>query len=117
MESTDFIEQLIQGNESAWGEFYERATGEIHAALKSEYGGLSVQDIEDITQDVFLALLENDRAVLRSFIPNATLDTLIKTIARNAANNLMGSAERRREVASGGAAELEAITEWAGATQ
>ena len=83
---------LIAGDEDAWSAFYADITPKIEQAIMAVLGDSHSEiEVEDLRQDVFLALLENDQAVLKCFAPLPVLDTYICGIARHKAIDALRS--------------------------
>jgi len=72
------VERLIAGDEAAW----ERFARELRPLLVRSAASVARDAAEDIAQKVLAALLENDRALLRSFQGRSSLSTWLISIAR-----------------------------------
>ena len=88
------VEALIAGDEDAWSAFYADITPKIEQAIMAVLGDSHSEiELEDLRQDVFLALLENNRAALRSYDPAlSTLDTYVCNMAKNRVLNVLRKA-------------------------
>ncbi|HEX7899942.1 MAG TPA: sigma-70 family RNA polymerase sigma factor [Planctomycetota bacterium] len=75
------VERLLASDPAAW----ERFTREVQPLLIRAAGAIARDAAEDVAQKVFAALLENDRALLRSFEGRSSLSTWLISIARNQA--------------------------------
>ena len=85
------VDALIAGDEDAWSVFYADITPKIEQAIAEVLGNSHSEiEIEDLRQDVFVALLENDRAALRNYSPVlSAIDTYVCTMATNRALNVI----------------------------
>ncbi len=80
------LENCLKHQPRAWENFVDRFMGlvvhVIHHSAKSRGFQLNGQDCEDLCADVFLAILDDDYAVLRRFRGESSLATYLTVIAR-----------------------------------
>jgi RNA polymerase sigma factor (sigma-70 family) len=82
------LEQLLRGEEGAWEAFVRRYAGLVVAAVRGV--AREGNEIEDLTQEVFLRLCKDDFRLLRSYDPaRAGLSTWITIVARSTARDAM----------------------------
>jgi RNA polymerase sigma factor (sigma-70 family) len=84
----EVVAALLRGERGAWAEFVRRYARLIAAAVR----GLArePQEVEDLTQDVFVRLCRDDFRLLRSYDPaRAGLSTWITIVARSTARDAM----------------------------
>jgi DNA-directed RNA polymerase specialized sigma24 family protein len=80
------LKACIEGHKPAWTTFVDRCAPIVYAAVRRTVGGAAALDADDIVQDVFLRLVRNDFALLRSYDPaRAALSTWLTLIARSVA--------------------------------
>ena len=99
-------------DERAWAEFIQRFQLVIAAAVlrtARRWGDLSRPQLEDLIQDTYLKLCENDRRLLRSFQPRQedSIYGFLKVVAANVVHDHFKSARAAKR----GAGETEAIME------
>lgn len=82
----NLLERCLSNAPGAWKDFVDRFLGLfIHVIRHSAHARsvrLSPADIDDLSAEVFLALLANDNAALRQFRGNSSLATYLTVIAR-----------------------------------
>lgn len=82
----DLLKRCQTGESGAWKDFVDRFLGLfIHVVNHTAHARsvqLSPDDIDDLCAEVFLAILENDFAVLRNFRGQSSLATYLAVIAR-----------------------------------
>jgi RNA polymerase sigma-70 factor (ECF subfamily) len=89
---SDFDRQLVQrciARESgAWEDFVDRFLGlvlhVINHTAQSRSIAIAQQDQEDLTSEVFMAILDDDYAVLRRFRAQSSLATYLTVVSRRA---------------------------------
>lgn len=102
--STELVDGALAGNPQATGQLVAALTPVIQArvnralALRYRQGGRapSRADVLDLTQDVFLALLDNDGRVLRSWKPERglSLQNFVGMVAERRVGAVMRSGRR-----------------------
>ena len=80
------LQRCLSHKPRAWEDFVDRFLGLVvhvvsHTA-QSRSTGLTSQDSEDLTAEVFLAIISNDLAVLRRFRGESSLATYLTVVAR-----------------------------------
>ena len=82
----NLLQACLQRKPRAWENFVDRFLGiVIHAISRTAQSGslrLGAQDREDLTSEVFLALVSDDLAALRRFRGQSSLATYLTVIAR-----------------------------------
>jgi RNA polymerase sigma-70 factor (ECF subfamily) len=80
------IDRCLRHEPGAWNDFVDRYMGltyhVIHHVSHARSLVLSEADIEDIAAEIFLAIVDNDYAILRRFQGNSALPTYLTVIAR-----------------------------------
>ncbi|WZO99694.1 sigma-70 family RNA polymerase sigma factor [Isosphaeraceae bacterium EP7] len=80
------LDRCLKKEPGAWNDFVDRYMGliyhVIHHASHARSVVLSQPDIEDIAAEVFLAIVDDDYAVLRRYKETAALPTYLTVIAR-----------------------------------
>jgi RNA polymerase sigma-70 factor (ECF subfamily) len=115
-DDTELVRLCIRREPGAWVEFVDRFKGTVQALARRYlklHGHLPDEpELEDIVQDVFLAIVRHDFKLLRKYDPTYTLKTYLGVITRTEVHRLL---RRRRpfvgtgeELADGGAAAAEA---------
>ena len=99
-------------DEEAWAEFIRRFQVVIAAAVlrtARHWGEPSRPQLDDLIQDTYLKLCENDSRLLRSFRPRCegSIYGFLKVVAENVVHDWFKSALAAKR----GAAQTEAITE------
>jgi RNA polymerase sigma-70 factor (ECF subfamily) len=84
----EIVEALIEGQPGSWDLFVARYAGTVRAAaariLTAQTGRAREAEVDDRTEDVFLALLEHDRRLLRRYDHRYPLRAYLAVIARTA---------------------------------
>lgn len=92
------VQALLAHEEGAWDYFVERFAGLVSGVVQRILSGCGVRptpaDVDDIAENVFLMLLENDAALLRRYDPQHRLAAYLSVIARTATHRWL----RRRRV-------------------
>jgi RNA polymerase sigma-70 factor, ECF subfamily len=82
----NLLERCLQHKPRAWEDFVDRFMGlvihVINHTAQSWGMQLKLEDRDDLCANVFLALIENDLAVLRNFRQRCSLATYLTVIAR-----------------------------------
>ncbi|HJU19437.1 MAG TPA: sigma-70 family RNA polymerase sigma factor [Stellaceae bacterium] len=92
MAQDPIIEALLRGESGAWEDFVRRYARLIVAAVRGLVRGPN--EIEDLTQDVFVRLCKDDFRLLRNFDPSrAALSTWLTIVARSTVRDAL---RRRR---------------------
>jgi RNA polymerase sigma-70 factor (ECF subfamily) len=90
---------LLDGSKAAWNRFVSRHAGVIFAAVRRRLVPAGrTADAEDVAQDVFLRLCQNDFRLLRSYDPaRAKVSTWLTVVAHSAAIDHLRRLRRRTE--------------------
>ncbi len=82
----DLLDRCLTAKPRAWEDFVDRFLGlvihVINHSAQSRAIRLTPQDVEDLTADVFLAIVINDFAVLRRFRGESSLATYLTVVSR-----------------------------------
>lgn len=82
----DLLQECLAGKPGSWEAFVDRFLGlvvhVVHFTADSRAYRLASADMEDLVADVFLAILDNDLAVLRRFRGESSLATYLTVISR-----------------------------------
>lgn len=82
----DLLDRCLAAKPRAWEDFVDRFLGlvihVINHSAQSRGLRLTPQDVEDLSADVFLAIVVNDFAVLRRFRGESSLATYLTVISR-----------------------------------
>ncbi len=109
----NLLNRCLTDEPSAWKDFVDRFVGLFVHVIQHTAQARSVrinqQDIDDLCADVFLAILDDDFAILRNFRGNSSLATYLTVIARRVVVKEL--AKRRRIAASGSVASRREPTE------
>ncbi len=85
----ELLQNCLQRKPRAWEDFVDRFLGlvvhVVNHSAKSRSVRLTPQDAEDLTAEVFVALINNDFAVLRRFRGECSLATYLTVVARRVA--------------------------------
>lgn len=80
------LERCLRHESGAWNDFVDRYMGliyhVIHHVAHARSLVLSEADVEDVAAEVFLAIVEDDYAVLRRFAGKSSLPTYLTVVAR-----------------------------------
>lgn len=91
------VAALVAGEAGAWDYFVERYAGVVEAAVRRVLRGRGLRpapsDVDDISENVFVLLLERDAALLRRYDPRYALAAYLAVIARTAVHRWL----RRRK--------------------
>ena len=86
MEDTALVRALLEGEVGAWDLFVERYASLVTAVVRKILRGRGLKgaasDVDDVTENVFVALLERDGRLLRRYDPAHKLATYVAVIAR-----------------------------------
>lgn len=97
-DDASIVRALLHQEDGAWDYFVERYAGLVSAVVQRVLSGCGVRpaaaDVDDIAENVFVMLLENDQALLRRYDPEHRLAAYLSVIARTAAHRWL----RRRRV-------------------
>lgn len=107
------VDRCLAKEPGAWNDFVDRYMGliyhVIHHVEHARSMVLSPADVEDIAAEVFLAIVDNDYAVLRRFQGKSSLPTYLTVVARRACIREM--VKRHREATLGHVSAHRAIAE------
>ena len=82
----NLLQRCLARKPRAWEDFVDRFVGlvvhVIHHCAQSRSIRLASQDIEDLAAEVFLALVNDDLAILRRFRGESSLATYLTVVAR-----------------------------------
>jgi len=106
-DDTELVKRCIRREPGAWVEFVDRFKGTVQA-LARRYLKLNGHlpdepEIEDIVQEVFLAIIRRDFRLLRNYDPTFTVKTYLGVIARTEVHRLL----RRKRPMVGTEEEIE----------
>ncbi|WP_320007284.1 sigma-70 family RNA polymerase sigma factor [Maridesulfovibrio sp.] len=84
----NIIKKCVEGDKSSWDTFVEKYSGiiyfTINNTLKSKLSYCSQHHVDDICQNVFLRLVQNDRSLLSRYDPEKSkITTWLMVIARS----------------------------------
>ena len=93
------LEALLAGDKAAWDRFVARYAGVIFAAVRRRLVPAGrVSDAEDVVQDVFVKICQNDFRLLRSYdAARAKITTWLTVVANSAAIDHLRRLRRRTE--------------------
>lgn len=112
----NLLNRLLADKPQAWEDFVDRFMGlvvhVVNYTAQSRSMRLTSADREDLVADVFLAILDNDKAVLRHFRSQSSLATYLTVVARRVVvrrllNMPISSSLDGSEVAATGQVESE----------
>jgi len=99
------VRALLDGQPGSWDYFVERYAGLVAAIVRRILSGRGVRpaqaDVDDLTENVFVMLLEKDGELLRRYDPSHKLSAYLGVLARTAVHRSL----RRKRARSGGVAE------------
>jgi RNA polymerase sigma-70 factor (ECF subfamily) len=82
------VQALLAGDEGSWDYFVERyggiVVGAVRRVLRARVGRPSQADVDDISENVFVMLLQQDAALLRKYDPTYRLSAYLGVISRTA---------------------------------
>ncbi|MCL6501887.1 MAG: sigma-70 family RNA polymerase sigma factor [Pirellulales bacterium] len=120
----DLLARCLERKPKAWEAFVDRFMGlvvhVVNHTAQSRSVRLTPQDREDLCAEVFLALLENDFAILRHFRGLSSLATYLTVVARRVvvrellkrrAASKLAQANGANDVAAGGEPVEQRITD------
>jgi RNA polymerase sigma-70 factor (ECF subfamily) len=92
----NLLDRCLNGKPGAWREFVDRSMGlvvhVINHTAQCRSINLSAADREDYAAEVFLAIVDNDLAVLRHFRGKSALATYLTVVARRVVVRKMADA-------------------------
>ena len=93
------LEPLLAGDKAAWDHFVARHAGVIFAAVRRRLVPAGrVADAEDVVQDVFVKICQNDFRLLRNYdAARARITTWLTVVANSAAVDHLRRLRRRTE--------------------
>jgi RNA polymerase sigma-70 factor (ECF subfamily) len=108
------VQRCTSGDVGAWRQFVDRFAGTVRAVarryLKFHGAHADPADVDDVVQEVFLAVTRHDYRLLRNYDPTFTVKTYLGVIARTEVHRLL----RRRRPAASDPAALDAAVEGPG---
>ena len=82
----NLLERCLQRRPRAWEDFVDRFMGlvihVVNHTAQARSIRISTVDRDDLCADVFLAVIDNDFAILRNFLGQASLATYLTVVAR-----------------------------------
>ncbi|MEQ8355867.1 MAG: sigma-70 family RNA polymerase sigma factor [Kiloniellaceae bacterium] len=98
-EGVSELATLLEGNKAAWDRFVARHAAVIFAAVRRRLVPAGrTSDAEDVVQDVFVKLCQNDFRLLRSYdAQRARITTWLTVVANSAAIDHLRRLRRRTE--------------------
>lgn len=107
------LDRCLRHEPGAWNDFVDRYMGLIYHVIQhvshARSLALTPDDVEDIAAEIFLAIVDNDYAVLRRFKGASSLPTYLTVVSRRIA--VKESIKRRREAELGHSTAHRSITE------
>ena len=92
-------QRCIQGDSSAWSEFVERYRKDVEEAVRVTFhrclGRVPLDDVENVTQEVYARLYDQGCRRLRSYQGRCPLSLWLKTMAIRMTLNYVTSEKRR----------------------
>ena len=89
----ELIEKILSNDTQAWEFFVVQYTSVIEKAITQTLGynsqGYVIEEIGEITNDIFLSLLENDYRRLRQFRGDSKLSTWLFRVSENRTKDLL----------------------------
>jgi len=103
----ELVQRCVSGEPGAWRQFVDRFAPTVRA-LARRYLRLHGQmpdsaELDDVLQDVFLALTRREFRLLKNYDPTYTFKTYLGVITRTEVHRIL----RKKRPLLGGAAELE----------
>jgi RNA polymerase sigma-70 factor (ECF subfamily) len=96
------VKALLEGELGAWDLFVERHAGLITAVVRRILRGRGLKaaqsDVDDLVENVFVALLERDGRLLRRYDPEHKLATYLGVIARTQCHRWLRARKARAEL-------------------
>jgi len=87
------VESLLAEEAGAWDLFVERYAGLVASVVRRIFRtrgrGLGQADVDDVTENVFVMLLEQDGRLLRRYDPAHKLSAYVAVIARTATHRFL----------------------------
>lgn len=87
------VESLLAEEAGAWDLFVERYAGLVASVVRRIFRtrgrGLGQADVDDVTENVFVMLLEQDGRLLRRYDPKHKLSAYVAVIARTATHRFL----------------------------
>jgi RNA polymerase sigma-70 factor (ECF subfamily) len=107
-DDTELLARCIQREPGAWVEFVDRFKGTVQAlarrSLKLHGHAPDEPELEDIVQEVFVAVIRRDFRLLKNYDPTYTVKTYLGVITRTEVHRFL----RRRRPLATPAEEIEA---------
>lgn len=96
------VRALLESEIGAWDTFVERYAGLVAAVVRRILRGRGIRsansDVDDIVENVFVALLERDGRLLRRYDPTHKLATYLGVIARTQCHRWLRARKARVEL-------------------
>jgi RNA polymerase sigma-70 factor (ECF subfamily) len=96
------VRALLESELGAWDVFIERFSGFVAAVVRRVLRGRGLKpgtsDVDDIVENVFVALLERDGRLLRRYDPQHKLATYLGVIARTQCHRWLRARKARVEL-------------------
>ncbi|TWU64835.1 RNA polymerase sigma factor [Crateriforma conspicua] len=109
------LERCLAGAPQAWDKFVDRFLGLVihvaHHTAQSRGLTLDRETEKDLVGEVFVVLLQNDRAVLRRFRRNCSLATYLAVIARRVIVRRLVSFQKQPPSVAGDQLDRQAATD------
>jgi len=87
-DDANIVEALLSSEEGAWDYFVERHAGLVVGCVRRILRGRGLRpsqaDVDDLSENVFVMLLEKDGALLRNYDPRYKLNAYLAVISRTA---------------------------------
>jgi RNA polymerase sigma-70 factor (ECF subfamily) len=101
-EDAALVRALLDGGLGAWDTFVDRYAALVAAVVRRILRGRGLKgaqsDVDDIVENVFVALLERDGRLLRRYDPGHKLATYLGVIARTQCHRWLRSRKARAEL-------------------
>lgn len=87
-DDTSIVQALLAGDPGSWDYFVERFGGLVSGCVRRVLRGRGLKpaqaDVDDLTENVFVMLLEKDGALLQRYDPRYRLSAYLAVLARTA---------------------------------
>ncbi len=102
MDDAALVKALLDGELGAWDLFVERYAGLVAAVVRRILRGRGLKgaqsDVDDLVENVFVALLERDGRLLRRYDAEHKLATYLGVIARTQCHRWLRARKARQEL-------------------
>jgi len=102
VDDATLVKALLDGETGSWDLFVERYAGLVAAVCRRILRGRGLKagqsDVDDLVENVFVALLERDGRLLRRYDPQHKLATYLGVIARTQCHRWLRTRKARAEL-------------------